>query len=61
MFAVTEAGKGGLARPLPIALRLLLFLVAAATFLYVECRARHPVVPLSLFRSRSGSLTTATG
>lgn len=60
VFAVTEAGEGGLAQPLPMA-SLLLFVVAAAAFLYVEHRGRHPMVPLTLFHSRSMSLTTAIG
>jgi DHA2 family methylenomycin A resistance protein-like MFS transporter len=60
IFGVIEAGNRGLAAPLVIA-SLALFVVASVVFLIVENRSRHPMVPLSLFRSRIVSTTTVTG
>jgi DHA2 family methylenomycin A resistance protein-like MFS transporter len=59
-YGAIEAGAAGFGAPTV----LVAFVVAAAalaTFLLVEVRGRHPMVPLELFRSQNVSIVVAVG
>jgi hypothetical protein len=59
-YGAIEAGVAGFTAP-PVAAAFILAAVAFATFLLTEIRAGHPMVPLSLFRSRNVSVAVAVG
>jgi MFS transporter, DHA2 family, methylenomycin A resistance protein len=59
-FAVIEGGAQGFGSPLTVTV-LVVFAAAFASFLVVERRVAHPMVPLGLFRSATVSVCTATG
>jgi EmrB/QacA subfamily drug resistance transporter len=59
-YGAIEAGSAGITAPSVLAA----FAAAAAalvTFGFLQARGRHPMVPLSLFRSRTVSVAVATG
>jgi DHA2 family methylenomycin A resistance protein-like MFS transporter len=55
-----EAGRAGWTAPLPLAL-LAVGVVGAITFVQVERRVRHPMLPLAIFSHRELSAATAIG
>lgn len=59
-YAVIEAGAAGFTAPKVLA-AFALTLVAATVFLTSQARARHPMVPLDLLRSRPVVIASATG
>jgi MFS transporter, DHA2 family, methylenomycin A resistance protein len=59
-FGVIDGGETGFGRPAVLGC-LLLAAVAGAAFAGAERRAAHPMVPLSLFRSRAVTVCVAIG
>jgi MFS transporter, DHA2 family, methylenomycin A resistance protein len=59
-FGVIDGGETGFGRPAVLGC-LLLAAVAMAAFAVAETRAAHPMVPLSLFRSRTVTVCVAIG
>ncbi|MBB5897014.1 DHA2 family methylenomycin A resistance protein-like MFS transporter [Kutzneria kofuensis] len=59
VFSVIRAGSSGI--DLLGVIALVVFLVAAAAFIVVEKRSKHPAVPLELFRAPVTIVTTLTG
>ena len=59
-FGVIEGGETGFGRPVVVGC-LLLAAVAAAAFLTAEARAKHPMVPLGVFRSRAVTVCVTIG
>jgi DHA2 family methylenomycin A resistance protein-like MFS transporter len=57
---IIEGGRRGWSHPGAV-LAVLLGLVAAAAFLWVEARSAHPVAPLSMFRRRAMSTAVLVG
>lgn len=60
VFAVIEAGAQGLTA-IPVLVAAGAAVVSACLFVRRQHRARHPMVPLSMFRSRTVVITVATG
>ncbi len=56
VYGLIESSALGLGQPL-VVLALLAGIIALAAFLFVEAHTAHPIVPLSLFRSRTFSGT----
>jgi DHA2 family methylenomycin A resistance protein-like MFS transporter len=59
-FGVIEGGASGFARPAAVG-SLALAVAALAAFVLAEGRVAHPMVPLSLFRSRTVTACVAIG
>jgi len=59
-YAVIEAGAAGFTAPKVLA-AFTLTLIAVLVFLTAQARARHPMVPLDLLRSRPVVIASATG
>ena len=58
--AMIEGGAVGWAHPL-VLIAFLLFVLAAATFVFVEIKSQSPMLPLSLFKNRTFSAATLIG
>ena len=59
-YGVIESGDTGFRSP-QVVLALVLAVVGGAAFLVSQARGRHPMVPLSLFASRTVSIAMVTG
>ncbi|GAA1655906.1 MFS transporter [Actinoplanes couchii] len=59
-FGAIEAGPRGLTSPLVLT-ALAVAVLASAAFLVVQARKRHPMVPLSLFRSATVNVSVVIG
>lgn len=60
VFAVIEAGARGL-NSTPVLIAIVAAAISGLAFIWRQRRASHPMVPLSLFRSRTVVITVATG
>jgi EmrB/QacA subfamily drug resistance transporter len=59
-YGAIEAGSAGITAPGVLA-ALALAATGLAVFIVLQARGRHPMLPLSLFRSRTVSVAVATG
>jgi MFS family permease len=59
-YGAIEAGAAGITAPRVVA-ALAVAVAALAAFGVLQARGRHPMLPLSLFRSRTVSVAVATG
>jgi MFS transporter, DHA2 family, methylenomycin A resistance protein len=59
-YGAIEAGAAGIAAPRVLA-AFAVAVLALAVFVLLEARVRHPLLPLSLFRSRTVSVAVVTG
>ena len=59
-YGAIEAGSAGITAPRVLA-ALALAVTGLASFIALQARVRHPMLPLSLFRSRTVSVAVATG
>lgn len=59
-YGAIEAGSAGITAPGVLA-ALAVAVAGVAVFLMLQARGRHPMLPLSLFRSRTVSVAVATG
>jgi EmrB/QacA subfamily drug resistance transporter len=59
-YGAIEAGSAGITAPGVLA-ALALAVTGLAVFVVLQARGRHPMLPLSLFRSRTVSVAVATG
>lgn len=59
-YGAIEAGAAGITAPRVLA-ALAVAVVGLAAFWVLQARGRHPMLPLSLFRSRTVSVAVATG
>jgi MFS transporter, DHA2 family, methylenomycin A resistance protein len=59
-YGAIEAGAAGITAP-PVVTAFAVAVAALGLFGVLQARGRHPMLPLSLFRSRTASLAVATG
>jgi EmrB/QacA subfamily drug resistance transporter len=59
-YGAIEAGADGIAAP-PVLAAFAVAVACLAVFVFVQARGAHPMLPLSLFRSRTVSAAVATG
>ncbi|WP_280785145.1 MFS transporter [Rhodococcus opacus] len=59
-FGVIDAGESGFAAP-QVLVALAIAVLAALAFLVIQRRARHPMVPPDLFRSRNAGISVLIG
>jgi DHA2 family methylenomycin A resistance protein-like MFS transporter len=59
-FGVIDAGEAGFAAP-QVVIAIAIAVLAAFAFLVIQRRARHPMVPPDLFRSRNAGISVLIG